>query len=253
MVKTAAFALLLLIQSQLLVAQGAEPSPSLRILSQRLDDDERLLADWAQLSRYREDNKRLAAPGPSEMRVVFMGDSITDFWGLGDDHGSFFPGKPYINRGIRTQTTAQMLGRFRADVIALKPKVVVIHAGTNDIAGNTGVATQDMIEDNFASMSELAQANGIKVVLAAVLPTNRLIDERAAEWRAPQRIRELNNWLRTYAGRKGFVYLDYYGAMVDDKGALKENLTYDGLHPNTPGYAIMAPLAQRAIEQAIAH
>ncbi|MBN8885225.1 MAG: SGNH/GDSL hydrolase family protein [Rudaea sp.] len=252
MKKAMLFSALALAPSAFVFAQNADTSPTLAILAARLNDDESRLADWPLFSRYREENGRLAAPKPGETRVVFMGDSITDFWGLGDDHGTFFPGKAYVNRGIRGQTTAQMLVRFRADVIALKPKVVVIHAGTNDIAGNTGPATQGMIEDNLASMSELAEANGIKVVIASVLPINTLIDEHAADARPPQRIRDLNAWLRAYAQRKGYVYLDYYAAMVDDKGALKEKLTYDGLHPNTSGYDIMSPLAQRAIEQALA-
>jgi lysophospholipase L1-like esterase len=232
-------------------AQQDEPSPSLGILAQRVDQDERWLADWPQLARYREENIHTPAPAAGETRVVFMGDSITDFWGRGPDRGVFFPGKPYFNRGIGGQTTPQMLVRFRADVIALHPRVVVILAGTNDIAGNTGKATQAMIEDNIASMCDLARANDIKVVLSSLLPVNDLVYPDETTQRPPARIRELNDWLRQYAGLKGFVYLDYYSALVDNNGALNPSLSNDGLHPNSKGYAVMAPLAQRAIDQAL--
>jgi lysophospholipase L1-like esterase len=231
---------------------GKPVSPSLSILIQHLDEAERRLADWPQLARYRDDNARLAAPAANEARVVFLGDSITDGWGRGSDNGVFFPGKPYVNRGISGQTTAQMLIRFRADVIALKPRVVVILAGTNDIAGNTGPATLGMIEDNLASMTELAQANAIKVVLASVLPVNDASSPQTDN-HPPQKIRELNAWIKDYAQRKALVYLDYYSAMLDASSELKKELSGDGLHPNSAGYAVMMPLAQRAIEQALAH
>jgi acyl-CoA thioesterase I len=178
---------------------------------------------------------------------VFMGDSITDAWGRGT--GEFFPGKPYVNRGISGQTTPQMLIRFRPDVIALQPKVVVILAGTNDIAGNTGPSTPQMIEDNLMSMADLAKANGIRVVLASVLP--------AADfpWRpglqpAPK-IRDLNQWIKSYCADKGYIYLDYYSAMANEAGGLPRNLSNDGVHPTKAGYDIMAPLAQKAIEIAL--
>lgn len=242
-------------QPALALSQTADnsPSPSLQILAKRLDDDERKLMDWPELSRYREDNKRVSPPSAGEPRVVFMGDSITDFWGRGPDRGEFFPGKPYINRGISAQTTAQMLLRFRADVAALHPRAVVILAGTNDIAGNTGPATQGMIEDNLASMSELARASNIKVVLSSVLPINNYFNPQESERRPPERIRELNEWLQAYAKREGFVYLNYYDALADETGRMKRELSNDGLHPNARGYAIMAPLAQRAIDEALKH
>lgn len=236
-----------LLYAGLALAQTATPTPDM--LAQRLAATEKRLADWADLARYRDDNARLAAPKGGEARVVFMGDSITDFWGRGT--GVFFPGKPYVNRGISGQTTSQMLVRFRADVIALKPRVVVILAGTNDLAGNTGPATLGMIEDNLTSMAELARANGIKVVLASVTPVNDYVDAGMTTGRPPQKIVELNAWIRSYAQRERFVYLDYYDALLDTRHALKKDLSADGLHPNAAGYAVMAPLAQQAIEQAL--
>lgn len=227
----------------------AAPSPTLQILAERLDWDEKRLADWPNFARYREDNARLAPSKADETRVVFMGDSITDAWGR--EQGVFFPGKPYINRGISGQTTPQMLLRFRPDVIALKPRVVVILAGTNDLAGNTGPASLADIEGNLSSMTELAQANGIKVVLASVLPVNDYNEPRTAG-RPPAKILELNDWIKEYAKRKSIIYLDYHSAMLDENHALQGSLSGDGLHPNAGGYAIMTPLAQRAIEQALA-
>ncbi|HEX7916733.1 SGNH/GDSL hydrolase family protein [Rudaea sp.] len=235
------------------LAQASQASPALELLARRVDEDEKKLSDWAELARYRNDNAHLPAPRPGESRVVFLGDSITDFWGRGVERGTFFPGKPYVNRGISTQTTAQMLVRFRADVAALKPRVVVILAGTNDIAGNTGPATDGMIEDNLASMSEIAQANGIKVVLSSLLPVNDLFYPNETESRPQQRIRAINNWLRDYAAVKGFAYLDYYGVFVDANGLMKPDLSNDGLHPNTRGYRLMESLAQQAIDQALRH
>ncbi|MGH8160235.1 MAG: SGNH/GDSL hydrolase family protein [Rhodanobacter sp.] len=236
-----------LLYAGLALAQAATPAPNL--LAQRLAASEKRLADWADLACYRDANSRLSAPKHGEMRVVFMGDSITNSWGR--EQGVFFPGKPYINRGISGQTTPQMLVRFRPDVIALKPRVVVILAGTNDIAGNTGPSTLGMIEDNLASMAELARANGIKVVLASVTPVNDYIDAGMTKGRPPQRILELNAWIASYAQREHFVYLDYYDALLDSHHALKKDLSSDGLHPNAAGYAVMAPLAQQAIEQAL--
>ena len=207
--------------------------------------------DWPNLARYNEDNKKITPPAKNEQRVVFMGDSITDSW---DDpvYGGFFPGKPYINRGISGQTTPQMLIRFRPDVLALKPKVVVILAGTNDIAGNTGPMTLEMIEDNLKSMAELAAANGIRVVLASVLPVSdyELRDGKPITQtgrRPPEKILALNKWLLDFAKQRGHVYLDYFSATVDDKGFLKNELSDDGLHPNAEGYKVMAPLAEAAI------
>lgn len=207
------------------------------------------LTDWPQLARYREDNAALPPPAPGEQRVVFYGDSITDGWGRVDGT-VFFPGKPYVNRGISGQTTAQMLVRFRQDVIALKPAAVVILAGTNDIAGNTGPATLDMIEDNLRSMAELARANGIRVVLASVLPVSDYPWQPGLH--PAGKVRDLNAWMRGYARDTGAVYLDYHGAMSNAEGGLDARLAADGVHPTPAGYALMAPLAQRAIDEALA-
>lgn len=207
--------------------------------------------DWPNLARYKEENKKVAPPSKSELRVVFMGDSITDSW---DDaqYGGFFPGKPYINRGISGQTTPQMLIRFRPDVIAHKPRVVVILAGTNDLAGNTGPMTLEEIEANLQSMAELANANGIRVVLASVLPVSdyELRDGKPivqTTRRPPEKILALNQWLKEFAAARGHIYLDYFSAMADEKGFLKNELSDDGLHPNAQGYVVMAPLAEAAI------
>jgi lysophospholipase L1-like esterase len=210
-----------------------------------LDRANRTLEDWPNLNRYRADNAKVAPPAAGEERVVFMGDSITDGWGR--RYGKFFPGKPYINRGISGQTTPQMLLRFRADVIALQPRAVVILAATNDIAGNTGPSTLEMIEDNLTSMTELAQAHGIKVVLSAVMPTCDYIQNQSGR-RPNSKIIELNTWMMGYAAQHNAVYLDYFTPMLDDKGALKKELTFDGLHPNDAGYEAMMPLAQKAID-----
>ena len=214
-------------------------------LKTALDRATRTLQDWPNLSRYRADNANVAPPTAGEERVVFMGDSITDGWGR--RYGRFFPGKPYINRGISGQTTPQMLIRFRPDVIALQPKAVVILAGTNDIAGNTGPSTLEMIEDNLASMTELAQSHGIKVILSAVMPTCDYIQNQS-DRRPNSKIAELNSWIKSYAAKHDAVYLDYFTPMLDDKGALKKELTYDGLHPNDAGYEAIMPLAQKAID-----
>jgi len=205
--------------------------------------------DYGQMARYHEANAALAAPSASESRVVFFGDSITDIWKLAD----YFPGKPYINRGIGGQTTPQMLVRFRQDVIDLHPKVVVILAGTNDIAGNTGPIRSEDIEANLSSMTELARAHGIHVVLASNLPVHNYT-EKSKDFFAQRpmaRINELNEWLKKYCGESKIVYLDYFSALVDDKGLLKKDLADDGLHPNAAGYKIMAPMAEAAIAKAM--
>jgi lysophospholipase L1-like esterase len=209
---------------------------------------QRILKDWASLGRYAADNATVTAPAKGEERVVFMGDSITDAWGR--RYGKFFQGKPYINRGISGQTTPQMLIRFRPDVLAHKPKVVVFLAGTNDIAGNTGPMTLEQIQGNLQSMAELAKANGIKVVLGSVLPVCDYIRSQT-ERRPMDKIKALNAWMQEYAKKTGAVYLDYYSAMLDDAGFLKKELTYDGLHPNDAGYAVMEPLAAKAISAAL--
>jgi lysophospholipase L1-like esterase len=212
------------------------------------------LADWPALGRYREANRALQAPSAGEQRVVFMGDSITDAWQ--QPRFSFFPGKPYVDRGISGQTTPQMLVRFRRDVIELKPKAVVILAGTNDIAGNTGAMSDEDIEANLASMSELAHANNIKVVLSSITPVGGY--HTAAPRGVPQtttrpmaRIQKVNDWMKTYAGAHGDTYLDYFSAMTDQSGLMRAELTEDDLHPNAKGYEIMAPLAQAAIDKAL--
>ncbi|MFL6451721.1 MAG: SGNH/GDSL hydrolase family protein [Bryobacteraceae bacterium] len=218
-------------------------------LQAQLARDEKILQDWANLSRYRAENAQLPGPGETENRVVFMGDSITDAWGR--SRGVFFPGKPYINRGISGQTTPQMLVRFRPDVIALKPKVVVILGGTNDIAGNTGPESIEEIEGNLESMAELAKSNGIKVVLASVMPVCDYIKPQTPR-RPPAQIITLNAWMRSYCARAGLIYLDYYSALLDDRNMFRKELTFDGLHPNDAGYAVLSPLAAQAIEAALA-
>jgi lysophospholipase L1-like esterase len=212
------------------------------------------LRDWPQLVRYRDANRTLAAPAIGEARVVFMGDSITDAWQQ-PRFGGFFPGKPYVDRGISGQTTPQMLVRFKPDVINLKPKAVVILAGTNDIASNTGPMTDEDIEGNIASMADLAKAHGIKVVLSSIMPTGAY---HVAANGVPQstlrpmsRIKALNDWMKSYAAANGHVYLDYFTPMLDATGVMKAELTTDDLHPNAAGYAIMAPLAQAAIDKAL--
>jgi lysophospholipase L1-like esterase len=209
--------------------------------------EERLHNDWAYLARYREANARLGAPAPGEHRVVFYGNSITDVWARYFD--AMFPGKPYVGRGISGQTTPQMLVRFRQDVIALRPAAVVILAGTNDLAGNTGPSSLEMIEDNLISMTQLAQANGIRVVLSSVLPVYDYPWRRGLE-PAPK-IAALNTWMKRYAAEHHAVYLDYYSATVDARGGMQAALTTDGVHPNEAGYRVMAPLAEAAIAQAL--
>jgi lysophospholipase L1-like esterase len=228
--------------------QPQSTDPELHALIPQLQRADQALNDWAQLGRYREANANTPPPEPGQNRVVFIGDSITDGWGKGK--AQFFPGKPYINRGISGQTTPQMLVRFHPDVIALRPKVVVILAGTNDIAGNTGPETLEDIEGNLTSMSELAKANDIRVVLASVMPVCDSLRPQTAR-RPPQQIVALDQWIKGYTTRNGLVYLDYYSAMVDDTGMLKQELTYDCLHPNDAGYAVMQPLAERAISEAL--
>ena len=226
----------------------AQTPVDLEKLQQQLGHDEKMLSDWPNLGRYRAENAKLAMPGPGEKRVVFMGDSITDAWGRSG--GKFFPGMPYVNRGISGQTTPQMLLRFRPDVIDLKPKAVVILAGTNEIAGNTGPMTLEQIEGNLTSMAELARANKIKVVLSSVMPVCDYIRPQT-ERRPPAKIVALNGWIEEYARAHKLVYLDYYSVMLDDQKMLKKELTGDGLHPNDAGYAVMEPLAEQAIAKAL--
>jgi acyl-CoA thioesterase-1 len=231
---------------------AASWSPAPPIASDSLSDyqrsvDARQRNDWAFFARYRDANAALGDPRPGEGRVVFMGNSITDAWAK--SFPTMFPGKPYIGRGISGQTTPQMLVRFRQDVVALKPQVVVILAGINDIAGNSGPSTQEMIADNLKSMTEIAKANGIRVVLSSVLPAYDF------PWRrgigpAPKVV-SLNAWIKCYAAQVGAVYLDYYSRMVDARGGLSPEMATDGVHPTEAGYRIMAPLAEAAIQQAL--
>jgi lysophospholipase L1-like esterase len=205
--------------------------------------------DFGELARYREANNALPPPAAGEERVVFFGDSITDGWKIEES----FPGKPYVNRGIGGQTTSQMLVRFRQDVVNLRPKVVVILAGTNDIAGNSGPIADKDIEANYSDIAELAKANKIRVIFSSVLPVNSYT-ERAREFfaqRPTERILSLNRWMKDYCESNGLIYLDYFGAVVDEQGMLKRELADDGLHPNKAGYAIMAPLAEKAIAKAL--
>jgi lysophospholipase L1-like esterase len=223
----------------------APPAPQTTGQSE-IDRLQAKLADWAQLDRYRAENATLPPPAPGEQRVVFYGDSITDAWGHGAD---FFPGRPYVNRGISGQTTPQMLVRFQQDVVHLKPAVVVILAGTNDVAQNTGPETPEMIEDNFVSMAAIAKQSGIRLVIASILPAY------AYPWKPgiqpAEEIRALNEWLRDFCRRDGDVYLDYYSALADAQGGMKPGLSIDGVHPTPQGYAIMAPLAEKAIGLAV--
>jgi lysophospholipase L1-like esterase len=198
------------------------------------------LQDWAGLGRYRGADAALTAP----VKVVFYGDSITDAWEY--NGGSFFPGRPYVNRGISGQTTPQMVVRFWQDVVDLHPEAVVILAGTNDIAGNTGPSTPEMIEDNFKSMAEIAKANGIRVILASVTPVAKY------PWRpeiadVPAKIAVINAWLKDYCAQEKLTYLDYWTAMAGPDGGMKPGISKDGVHPNAAGYAIMQPMAEAAI------
>ena len=203
--------------------------------------------DWAQLEHFSSANKELTNAKTNENRVVFMGNSITIGWS--HHQPEFFEGKPYVNRGISGQTTPQMLVRFRQDVIDLNPKVVEILAGTNDIAGNTGPSSLEMIADNLMSMAELAEANDIKVVLCSVLPA---FDYPWRKGLKPnEKIPALNNMIEAYAKRKGYVYLDYFSAMTDGNNGLRQDLGSDGVHPNKKGYELLAPLAEKAIANAL--
>ena len=205
------------------------------------------LQDWNQLGRYHQDDLLLEAQPRVPGRVVFLGDSITDGWEL----GKFFPGKPYVNRGISGQTTPQMLVRMYPDVIDLKPDAVILLAGTNDVAGNTGPETAKMIEENFKAITELAQAHNIKVILCSLTPVSDYTEHPQTKRRPPAQILDLNAWIKSYAARVNATFADYYSAVVDSKGMLKDGYSNDGLHPNDRGYALLVPVAQAAIEKVL--
>jgi lysophospholipase L1-like esterase len=206
------------------------------------------LADWPQLARYRAANAALAPAAEGEDRVVFYGASMTEFWGKNGTR--FFPGKPYVNRGISGQTTAQMVVRFRQDVIDLRPKAVVILAGTNDVAGNTGAMTPEMTEDNWQSMADLAKVNEIRVIFASITPSTDFWWHKGLK--PAEKIRTLNAWLKGYCESHGLTYLDYYSALTDEEGGMKKEFTVDGVHASAKGYAVMTPLAQAAIDKTLA-
>jgi lysophospholipase L1-like esterase len=222
------------------------PTPDQLAARQRAQQ-EQLANDWPSLARYRDANHNLPPATEEAARVVFMGDSITELWDR--DPGNFFASKGYIGRGIGGQTTPQMLVRFQQDVVALKPKVVVINGGTNDIAGNTGPSTLEMIEDNLKSMAQIASANGIKVVLASVTPAFDYPWRRGLE--PAEKVVALNSRMKDYCSRTGCVFADYFSAMSGENHGMKEGLSRDGIHPTPAGYNIMAPIAERAIAQAL--
>jgi lysophospholipase L1-like esterase len=233
------------------------------------------LQDWNQLGRYHADNQELRKQPADPNRVVFMGDSITDFWRLAE----YFPGKPYVDRGISGQTTPQMLVRMFPDVINLKPAAMVVLAGINDIAQNTGPQTEEMVEQNIQAMTELAQQHGIKVILCSVLPVSDypflnqqsgrgaqpaaargtgpggrggpMARTRMTDSHPPAHILKLNAWMKDYAASANAVYVDYFGTLVDEKGWLKDACSSDGLHPNAEGYKVMAPLVEAGIRKAL--
>lgn len=220
-------------------------APSLKAQKDSMKNELNETNDWPNLHRYRSENAQLE---PQKDRVVFMGNSITDAW-LNVSPDFFKTNPSYIDRGISGQTTPQMLIRFRQDVIDLHPKVVLILAGINDIAGNTGPSTLDMIENNLASMAQLAKANNIKVILCSVLPAY------AFPWRAGidpvQKIIDLNKWIKDFSNKNNFIYLDYYSAMVDERKGLPEKYSKDGVHPTAAGYAVMEPMAVKAISRVL--
>lgn len=209
--------------------------------------DERLRNDWAYLTRYKDDNTKIGYPAPKENRVVFYGNSITDYWI--NVMPEFFTGKPYIDRGIGGQTTPQMLVRFRQDVINLRPKVVVILAGINDIAGATGPSTLEMIESNIQSMVELAKVHKIKIVLSSVLPCDSIMIR--PDLKPAETVLQLNAWIKDYADKNKCIYLDYFPSLANTRNGMRKEYTYDGVHPNKAGYQIMAPLAEEAIKKAL--
>ena len=201
------------------------------------------LQDWNQLGRYHQANEELKKQPAEPKRVVFMGDSITDFWRL----DQYFPGKPYVNRGIGGQTTPQMLVRMYPDVIDLKPAAMIVLAGTNDIARNTGPMTAELIEENIMAMTELAQSHGIKVILCSIMPISDYTQSKQTARRPPADILKVNAWIKDYAAKVHATYCDYFSAVVDEHGFLRDGISRDGLHPDENGYKLMAPVADAAI------
>jgi lysophospholipase L1-like esterase len=216
-------------------------------LEKRLSAYAHLLRDWAGLTRYGSENAELPAPAPGADRVVFFGDQITEVWGRSSH--PFFPGKPYVNRGLAGQTTAQMLVRFRQDVVALKPKVVIIQGGTNDIASLFTPGTEALVLDNVRSMTEIARANGIRVIIASATPVCDCVTDQTTA-RPQGKLIGLNGALRDYAAESGAIFVNYYAALVNGRD-FKAELTADGLLPNDAGYAVMASLAEQAIARAL--
>lgn len=229
-------------------AQSQDQAQTIQALEKRLDFARHLLVDWAGLDRYGSEDTELKPPAPGQVRVVFLGDQITEGWGEGEE--KFFPGKAYVNRGIANQTTPQMLIRFRQDVIELHPKVVVIQGGTNDLAAVIGPMTEGTMAENFMSMVELAKVHDIRVVLASVTPVSDAYKKQTG-LRPQGKIIGLNGWIRDYAAQSGSVYLNYYSALANGRD-FKKDLTSDGLVPNDAGYRAMAPLAEKAIAEALA-
>jgi lysophospholipase L1-like esterase len=231
---------------RLAVAAAAQtPAPSCASPAQISASSQAAAAQWADLAKYRQADAEFGPPVAGKPRVVFFGDSITEFWKLDES----FPGRPYLDRGISAQTTPQMRLRFCQDVVALKPAAVLILAGTNDIAGNNGPTTNEAIEGNIMALAELAKSSGIAAVLASVLPAGRF--PWKPEIQPVDRIKALNAWIKDYAAKNKLVFLDYYSALNDGQGGLKAGLSDDGVHPNQAGYAVMAPLAQEAIDRAL--
>lgn len=253
MKKTSLIVFLIAILGITAFSQTPTPTPDPNPEKTRADRLQARLNDFANLARYRDANTKLPPPASGENRVVFMGDSITDGWKLNE----YFPGQPFVNRGISGQTTPQMLLRFRSDVIDLKPKVVVILAGTNDISSYPGPTNIATIERNLTSMVDLAHANGVNVVLATVMPVSDYNKNAAGAQtirtvqRPPAQIAELNTWIKKLCAERNLVYLDYFTPMADDKGLLKADIANDGLHPNAKGYELIKPLAAEAIKRAL--
>jgi lysophospholipase L1-like esterase len=232
-----------LLAAGMTAAQQQDPAETIHALEKRVAAQRKMLIDFGGLTRYGSEDAEVRPPKPGENRVIFLGDQITEHW------SPFFPGKPYLNRGIEGQTTPQMLIRFRQDVIELKPRIVVIQAGTNDLASVTGPSTEGTMAENFMSMVDLAKANGIRVILASVTPVCDCVTKQTG-LRPQGKIIGLNGWIKGYAARTGSTYLDYYSALAEGRNFKKE-LTGDGLLPNDAGYALMAPLAEKAIAESL--